>query len=104
MKQIPAYPAGPNRDTLARNRMERDVQPDARSALPPPDLVDKIPLTARRVIILGCGDGTLGAEYRRRNPAAEIFGIERDPAMAERACAVLDRVYCLDLATSPLPR
>ena len=69
-----------------------------------PLLVDRIPLSAGVILLLGCGDGALGVEYRRRNPAAVLIGIEPDPTLAARASTVLDRVYCLDLATAPLPR
>lgn len=72
--------------------------------LPAPDLADKIPLSSRVVLDLGCGDGAVGAEFRRRNPAALLIGIERDPERARRASSVLDRVYCLDLEAGLLPR
>ena len=66
-------------------------------------MADKIPLSAGVVLLLGCGDGAVGVEYRRRNPAARLIGIEADPVLARRASAVLDRVYCLKLEPGPLP-
>ena len=66
-------------------------------------MADKIPLSAGVVLVLGCGDGGLGAAFRRRNPAARLIGIEADPVLARRASAVLDQVYCLALEPGPLP-
>ena len=45
------------------------------SALPNPDLLYRIPLTARTVLDVGCNTGALGAAYRQMNPAARIYGI-----------------------------
>lgn len=77
--------------------------PDRSELFQPASPVDKIPLSAGVVLLLGCGDGAMGAEYRRRNPAARLIGIEADPALAQQACAVLDQVYCLTLEPGPLP-
>jgi SAM-dependent methyltransferase len=68
-----------------------------------PDLLDRIPLDARVVLDVGCGTGALGAEYKRRNPAARVLGIERDPAAAEIAEQRLDAVARADLDRTPLP-
>ena len=46
------------------------------------DLLDRIPLTARSLLDVGCHTGALAQEYRRRNPAALTVGIERDPKAA----------------------
>ena len=73
---------------------------------PAPDgasLVDKIPLSAAVVLLLGCGDGTIGAAFRRRNPRSRVIGIEANPHLAHRASTVLDEVYCLAPEPGPLP-
>lgn len=66
-------------------------------------LVEKVPLSAGVVLHLGCGDGAVGAAFRRRNPACRLIGIEADPALAARAGAVLDQVYCLSPTHDLLP-
>ena len=68
-----------------------------------PDLLDKIPLDARVVLDIGCGTGALGAEYKRRNPAARVLGIERDPEAARIAATRLDQVAVVDADDVPLP-
>lgn len=50
-----------------------------------PDLLRFIPLTAARVLEIGCGEGALAAEYRRRNPKAEYIAIETHGPSASRA-------------------
>ncbi|MCC6720203.1 MAG: glycosyltransferase [Acetobacteraceae bacterium] len=68
-----------------------------------PCLADKIPLSAGLVVHLGCGDGRAVAAFRDRNPRARLIGIEADPALAARAAAILDEVYCLAPEPGPLP-
>ena len=58
------------------------------------ELLDAIPLTAIHVLELGCGDGSLAAAWKRRNPQGVWTGIEADPAAAARAGAVCDTVIC----------
>lgn len=67
------------------------------------DVLERIPLTARAVLEIGCGSGALGAEYKRRNPACVYVGIETDPALAEQARARLDEVLLVDMDTNPSP-
>ncbi len=68
-----------------------------------PDLLDRIPLNARVVLDVGCGSGALAAAYRRRNPRARLFGIERDPEAAALASSRMERVYRVDVEADPLP-
>jgi SAM-dependent methyltransferase len=68
-----------------------------------PDLLDRIPLDARVVLDVGCATGALGAEYKRRNPAARYLGIESDPEAARIAAGRLDQVAVIDVETDPLP-
>ena len=67
------------------------------------DLLARIPLTARAILDVGCGVGALGVAYRRYNPRARLFGIDRDHARALAAAAVLDEVANVDLDRTPLP-
>ena len=68
-----------------------------------PELIDRIPLSARTVLDVGCGGGALGAEYKRRNPRARYFGIELDPDAARLAATRLDAVAEVDVEADPLP-
>jgi SAM-dependent methyltransferase/glycosyltransferase involved in cell wall biosynthesis len=68
-----------------------------------PELIDRIPLSARTVLDVGCGAGALGAEYKRRNPRARYLGIELDPDAARLAATRLDEVACIDVEAEPLP-
>jgi SAM-dependent methyltransferase len=62
-----------------------------------PDVLVRIPVTARHVLEVGCGAGALGARFRLRAPVARWSGIELVPDVAERASAVLDQVLCADI-------
>ena len=68
-----------------------------------PDLLSRIPLTARVVLDVGCHTGALGAAYRRLNPNARLLGIEADPEAAAIAATRLDAVQSVDLEGDPLP-
>lgn len=68
-----------------------------------PSLIDRIPLTARTVLDIGCGDGARAAAYRRRNPAARYFGIEPDQALARLAMKRLDQLSCAAPGAGPFP-
>ena len=52
-----------------------------------------------RVLDIGCGTGSNGYWYRQHG-AREIVGVEIDPASADRASAVLDRVVCEPIETA----
>ncbi len=68
-----------------------------------PDLINRIPLDARVILDVGCGMGALGAEYKRRNPACRVMGIEADPGSARVAASRLDQVFAGDVEANPLP-
>ncbi len=71
--------------------------------LPNPDLLSRIPLDARVVLDVGCGAGALGAEYKRRNPACRVLGIESNPDAARIAATRLDEVATGDVEADPMP-
>ena len=66
-------------------------------------LLSRIPLSARTIIMVGCGDGQLAASYRRMNPRARLLGIEPDPLAAGQAAAHLDEVAGVSLSAGRLP-
>jgi SAM-dependent methyltransferase len=68
-----------------------------------PDLVGRIPLTAKVVLEVGCGTGALAAEYKSRNPLVRYLGIEIDPAAARVAATRMDAVATVDVERDPLP-
>ena len=67
------------------------------------DLLRHIPLTARVILDVGCGTGTLAAAYRRLNPIVRIFGIEADHDAAIAAAPQLDGIARTDVTDNPLP-
>ena len=69
-----------------------------------PDLLDRIPLNANRILEVGCGSGALGCAYKLRNPSVEYFGIELDSNAAIQASKVLDTVYCVDVESEDWTR
>jgi 2-polyprenyl-3-methyl-5-hydroxy-6-metoxy-1,4-benzoquinol methylase len=56
-----------------------------------PDMLAYVPLTASRVLEIGCGFGNFGAAIKK-NQSAEVWGVEPLAAAAEAATGVLDRV------------
>jgi len=64
-----------------------------------PDLLELVPLTARRVLELGCGEGAFAAAYRSRNPKAHYSAVELHGASAEQAATRVDRLLCGDFET-----
>ena len=67
------------------------------------DLLRHIPLTARVILDVGCGSGTLAAEYRRLNPRARIFGIVANQDAEMVAPPGLDGIARTDLTDNPRP-
>lgn len=63
---------------------------------PAADLLQRIPLSAMTVLDVGCGQGELGAAFKRYSPAARVMGIERDPELAVIAAIHLDDVAVMD--------
>jgi len=75
----------------------------ARPDLPNPDLLERIPLSARVVLDVGCGTASLTAAYRKRNPRARLLGIDKDPEVAALAVERLDELATVDVEQDPLP-
>lgn len=65
------------------------------------DILRLIPIEAARVLDIGCGPGLTGEAIRAAG-AREVWGIERDPVLAEQARSRLDRVITGDIAERPL--
>jgi trans-aconitate methyltransferase len=62
-----------------------------------PEVRALVPLSARRVLDLGCSSGAIGAALKERQPV-EITGIELSPEYAADAAGRLDEVICGDVA------
>jgi 2-polyprenyl-3-methyl-5-hydroxy-6-metoxy-1,4-benzoquinol methylase len=56
-----------------------------------PDVLEALPRPLGRVLDVGCGAGGMGPGLKAAG-ASEVVGIEIQPAAAERAATVLDRV------------
>jgi 2-polyprenyl-3-methyl-5-hydroxy-6-metoxy-1,4-benzoquinol methylase len=68
-----------------------------------PELLAKIPLTARTVLDVGCAQGALGAAYLQRNPRARVLGIDTDKTAIQIAAQRLTEVACADVEAIPMP-
>jgi 2-polyprenyl-3-methyl-5-hydroxy-6-metoxy-1,4-benzoquinol methylase len=68
-----------------------------------PDILDKIPLSAKTVLDVGCAQGALGAAYLRRNPAARFLGVDIDPVAISHAQHRMTETACLDIELNPVP-
>jgi SAM-dependent methyltransferase len=75
----------------------------AHSDQPNPDLLERIPLSARVVLDVGCGTASLSAAYRKRNPRARLLGIDKDPSVTALAVERLDELATVDVEDEPLP-
>ena len=64
-----------------------------------PELRERVPHTARRVLDVGCGAGALGAALKDERPQLEVVGLEGFAAAAEEAAGRLDRALHVDLDT-----
>ncbi len=63
------------------------------------DLIKLVPEDAKRVLDVGCGHGLVGKRLKDTR-GIEVIGIEVNPAAAEEAKKILDRVYTLDIETT----
>ena len=77
----------------------------AGARLPEPQLLDALP-DAKRVLEIGCGDGTLGQAYKQTHPDCVWHGLDRPGIPLDLARTRLDRVddvRVLDEPSSPPP-
>ncbi|HUN42701.1 MAG TPA: methyltransferase domain-containing protein [Acetobacteraceae bacterium] len=77
--------------------------PPPQQDLPNQDLIERVPLTARVVLDVGCASAALAAFYRKRNPRARLLGIDKDPDVASVAIERLDELAIVDVENDPLP-
>ncbi|MDE8345477.1 MAG: methyltransferase domain-containing protein [Acidocella sp.] len=68
-----------------------------------PELLEKIPLSAKTILDVGCAKGALGADYLRRNPNARVLGIDLDEAAIHHARGRISEVFCGDVEANPMP-
>ncbi len=68
-----------------------------------PELLEKIPLTAKTILDVGCAQGALGADYLRRNPGCRVLGMEINEAAAAHAKQRLSEVFVGDVEKTPMP-
>ena len=68
-----------------------------------PELLEKIPLSARTVLDVGCAQGALGAAYLRRNPNVRMLGIDSDEEAVTHAAQRLTEAVCSDVEIQPMP-
>lgn len=66
-------------------------------------LAMRVPLCARRVLHVHCGDGFLGASLKGRDRSVEVFGMESENSGAPAARSVLDGVLPLSFSNVELP-
>ena len=53
-----------------------------------PDLLAKIPVTAKHVLEVGCGSARLGEAFKARSPDSKYYGIELFESAAKDAAKV----------------
>jgi GT2 family glycosyltransferase/2-polyprenyl-3-methyl-5-hydroxy-6-metoxy-1,4-benzoquinol methylase/glycosyltransferase involved in cell wall biosynthesis len=62
-----------------------------------PEVAALVPLTARRILDVGCGAGALGAALKARSPESKVYGLEGNGEAAAQARKLLDGVAEVDL-------
>ena len=70
---------------------------------PAADLLQRIPLSALRVLDVGCGQGELGVAFKRLSPATRVMGIEQNSERAAIAATLLDEVAVMDAEAADPP-
>lgn len=61
------------------------------------DIVACVPPSARRILDVGCSNGSLGEALRSAVPGRTVWGIEADPTFCREAAPRIDRVVQADL-------
>lgn len=72
--------------------MDYNNKPDAYYNFPRPEMLKLLPKTAKRVLDVGCGQGTFAVQIKDYNNA-EVWGIEFMPKEGEVAKKVLDKIF-----------
>lgn len=62
-----------------------------------PDLLARIPVTAKRVLEVGCGSARLGEAFKAKSPNSKYYGIELFESAANDAAKVIDGVLCANI-------
>ncbi|MGI8438574.1 MAG: class I SAM-dependent methyltransferase [Chthoniobacterales bacterium] len=76
------------------NLIDLEAKPATYFSRVRPEMLPFIPHEVRRILEFGCGEGTFGAQLKKRG--AEVWGVELEPSAAEIARQQLDRVFCGD--------
>lgn len=72
--------------------MSYDSKPDGYFNNPRPEMLAFLPVNAKKVLDIGCGNGTFAKAIKERNNA-EVWGIELMEAEAETAKSILHRIF-----------
>lgn len=64
---------------------------------PRPDILQLMPTNPKRVLDVGCSDGTLGASIKQHWPAAAVVGMELSEEMGAVAASRIDQVLIGDI-------
>jgi 2-polyprenyl-3-methyl-5-hydroxy-6-metoxy-1,4-benzoquinol methylase len=66
-------------------------------------LLHQVPIHARTILEVGCGEGILGGRLKAQNSQMRVFGIEREHEIAVRASRRLDQVFTIDIQVEDPP-
>lgn len=90
-----------------KNESLTDLQtkPATYFSLVRPEILPFVPVTARRILEIGCGEGGFARQLKEER-GTEVWGVELIPAAAEIARRHFDHVLCGDILEqiSKLPR
>lgn len=83
--------------------MKGIAQPSGSHVDEPPDyyaglnlhLLRAVPSQAKGILDVGCGNGQLGEQLKTADSDRFVFGVEREPEIAQVAANHLDKVYIL---------
>ena len=67
-------------------------------------LLKYMPLDAKLVVELGCGEGLLGAKWLSMQPFGQYIGVEAEAAAARKGAGRLSRVHVLKPHLTTMPQ